>query len=161
MFGKAKTAHVSKGKTHKGKGHVNGNIDVSDEKLQENDNEDDKLHENKWISDRLNCVLYPLGSMLGRHVDNMDGWVILFSFGCNAKFYLQLLSNERRKHGVVVNMKSGDVIIFEGGSKERVLHGVDSIVDKTTPLHFQGILSNARIGLQLRQYIGIETHKPQ
>ena len=139
---------------------TNTNTDCNSDSKESNDNDnDDDDDKNEWISDRLNCVLYPLGSMLGRHVDNMDGWVVLFSFGCDARFYLQLLSNKRRKHGVVVNMKSGDVIIFEGGSKERVLHGVDSIVNNTAPKHFNGILSNARIGLQLRQYIGIVTHK--
>eukprot|EP00483_Globobulimina_turgida_P011357 UN11379 len=121
--------------------------------------ENEKDYENKWISDRLNCVLYPFGSMLGRHVDNMDGWVVLFSFGCDAKFYLQLLSNEQSRNGCVVNMKSGDVIVFEAGDKTRVLHGVDSIVRNSTPQHFKATLQNARIGLQLRQYIGIQTHK--
>merc|ERR1719249_273350 len=102
-------------------------------------------HECQWISDRLNCVLYPLGSMLGRHCDGMDGYVILFSLGCDATFYLQLLANERRKKGVVISMKSGDVIIFEGGDEQRVLHGVDGIVPNTAPAHFKDILPNGRI----------------
>eukprot|EP01084_Bolivina_argentea_P024594 45818_1 len=129
-------------------------IDTKDEKQNEL-----QQHEIKWISDRLNCVLYPLGSLLGRHVDNMNGWVVLFSLGCDAKFYLQLLSNEKRRNGFVLSMKSGDVIVFEGGDKTRVLHGVDSIVQNSSPQHLKNTLKNARIGLQLRQYIGIETHK--
>jgi len=108
---------------------------------------------NQWRSDRLNCVLYPIGSMLGRHCDNMSGYVILFSFGCDAKFFLQKLSNKHRKNGTLVNMKSGDVIIFEASHEQRVLHGVDCIIPNSAPKHFENILANARIGLQLRQYV--------
>ena len=38
---------------------------------------------------RVNGRLYPVGSELGRHVDNHDGWVVLFSLGCDCKFYIK------------------------------------------------------------------------
>merc|ERR1711902_286848 len=75
--------------------------EACDDQKENSKNEENK-HENEWISDRLNCVLYPFGSMLGRHVDNMNGWVILFSFGCDAKFFLHSLCNKHRKNGNVI-----------------------------------------------------------
>ena len=110
------------------------------------------LPSNEWISDRLNCVLYPLNSKLGRHCDNVDGWVILFSLGCSVEFYIQVCSNENNK-GTVYTMKSGDIIIFEAGNDARVLHGVDKVIPQTCPKFLQKYLQNGRIGLQLRQYV--------
>jgi hypothetical protein len=39
---------------------------------------------------RLNAKLYPVGSSLSAHVDNHDGWVLLFSLGCAANFFLKV-----------------------------------------------------------------------
>jgi len=99
-----------------------------------------------FSASRINSRLYPLGSSLEAHMDNHDGWVVLFSLGCDAVFTLQV---DGESDPQSVSMSSGSVIVFNGSTDARVLHSVDKIVPDSCPQFFP-ILQKARIGLQLR-----------
>lgn len=95
---------------------------------------------------RMNCKLYPVGSGLKPHMDNHEGWVVLFSLGCDCKFYLQIEDQNEQ----VICMKSGDMLIFNGNNASQVTHGVEEIVSDTSPSFLPSELRKSRIGLQLR-----------
>ena len=95
---------------------------------------------------RINSVLYPSTGMLRNHYDNHEGWVVLFSVGCVARFHLQ--KGDDRAHDL--EMASGDVLIFNGSTAHQVYHGVQGIIPGTAPSHLDPMLQQGRIGLQLR-----------
>jgi hypothetical protein len=57
---------------------------------------------------RLNAVLYPLGSDLRMHTDNLEGEVLVFSVGCTVLFEVQVKDDP----SFVLSMESGDVLNF-------------------------------------------------
>lgn len=95
-------------------------------------------------------LAYPRGSSLHRHVDQAGGWVVLFSFGLTCDFYAG---------GRVVNIESGDALVFNGGQAHQVLHGLDRVHERPTfNGKNQGLshgmlekLSETRVSIQVRQ----------
>jgi hypothetical protein len=50
----------------------------------------------------------------------------------------------------VLDFRSGDVLVFNGGTEWGVYHGIDTITSDTSP-QWLPELANARLSLQLRQ----------
>lgn len=67
---------------------------------------------------------YPAGqpNSLPRHVDGIDGWVVLFSFGCSVEFDVG---------GKTVLIETGDALVFNGGAAHAVVHGISRPVHGT------------------------------
>jgi len=63
-------------------------------------------------------LIYPAGSTLGRHTDGCGNWVVLFSFGRTVTFHCGGMSED---------LASGDAILFNGGTKFEVVHGIDRV----------------------------------
>ena len=95
--------------------------------------------------DYVTSFLYDLEGKLKGHVDKLDGWVVLFSFGCVANFWIQLYATNR----VDIKFASGDILVFNSSSQSNVLHGIDSIEAGTCPL-FLPNLQEKRISIQFR-----------
>jgi len=87
------------------------------------------------------------GKLTG-HCDKVTGWVVLFSLGCAANFWVKG-KEMRSKHSFA--FESGDVLIFNGGSEFNIQHGITSISAGTAPSHFQGSLDEWRVSIQFRQ----------
>ena len=60
-------------------------------------------------------LIYPPGSTLGNHTDGCGNWVVLFSFGRTVTF---------RCGPQTEDLESGDAILFNGGTKFDVVHGI-------------------------------------
>ena len=69
----------------------------------------------------------PNGS-ISRHCDNEKGWVLLYSIGCIANFFVGYKSKEK---GTEFEFNSGDILLFNGSRRSGIYHGVDSIVDSS------------------------------
>jgi alkylated DNA repair dioxygenase AlkB len=121
------------------------------------------------------CFLYPApGGRLKAHVDCILGWIVIFSLGCDARFFFQApkqraasscssahsnaavsyfsspetVLGERR----LVQLRSGDVMIFNGSPAAGIVHGIEEVLPRTCPPHFDAsCLSSGRIALQFRQ----------
>lgn len=113
-----------------------------------------------YTPDYITSFIYSVseGRLTG-HCDKILGWVVLFSLGCTAKWWLQ--SPQLAKTGaantmprscfsLVIDFESGDVLVFNGGTEWNIFHGIDTIVANTAP-QFLPTLSESRISLQLRQ----------
>ena len=90
-------------------------------------------------------LIYGIGLKLGRHVDAMGSWVVLFSLGLTTRFYVD---------GHVINFKSGDALVFHGGARHAVMHGVEDVIPGTAPAWCTGewaYMRDRRISIQLRQ----------
>lgn len=95
-------------------------------------------------------LAYPRGSSLARHVDQAGGWVVLFSFGLTCDFYAG---------GRVVDIESGDALVFNGGQAHQVLHGLYRVYERPTyngrrqelPCGMLEKLNETRVSIQVRQ----------
>ena len=113
-----------------------------------------------YIGDYITSFEYDAneGKLTG-HVDKVLGWVVLFSLGCTAKFYIkgpQMVQKKGKntysmqKYSlIVINFESGDVLVFNGGTEYNIYHGIDEIVSDTCPPYLD--LPKSRISLQMRQ----------
>jgi hypothetical protein len=52
----------------------------------------------RYVPSRINVILYPVGSALGPHMDNHDGWVCILSIGCAIRFMLQVCGRPKRNN---------------------------------------------------------------
>lgn len=97
-----------------------------------------------------------IGHNLPPHVDhcNDGSWVVLFSLGCMAHFFVQSNTSPRQ----TFFMYSGDVLVFDPSSEAGVLHGVSNITqdyDKGTGRDTKGWgWSDSRFGVQCRIKFG-------
>lgn len=88
------------------------------------------------------------------HCNDPNGWVVLLSLGCTAKFTVQKEEQTGSKKKIV-ELKSGDILVFDPSTKAAVKHGVSSIVPSTCPELLierfgSEIMANYRYGVQLR-----------
>jgi alkylated DNA repair dioxygenase AlkB len=122
------------------------------------------------------CYLYPApGGRLKAHVDCILGWIVIFSLGCDARFFFRApkpraasssspafgcaplfseLSSSENGLGErrLVHLRSGDVMVFNGSLAAGIVHGIEEVMPGTCPPHLAGsCLSSARIALQFRQ----------
>lgn len=99
------------------------------------------------------------------HCSHPNGWVVLLSLGCKAKFSVRKsipkdnIANaaEKKKHNPKIHLElnSGDVLVFDPSSEAAVLHGVASILPSTCPQALidafgEEAMSNHRYGVQCR-----------
>lgn len=89
------------------------------------------------------------------HVDhcNDSSWVYLLSLGCTANFVVR--GRDKTKEKQMIQLKSGDVLVFDPSSDAAILHGVksisseypgDGVGEEVCPLDFQ----QYRFGVQCR-----------
>jgi len=98
--------------------------------------------------DYITSFKYPKdeGCLTG-HCDKIEGWVVLFSLGCTARFYVKGPEMSRK---TTINFESGDALIFNGGTEYDIFHGIDEIRANTCPLHLPD-LTDMRVSIQFRQ----------
>ena len=90
---------------------------------------------------------------ISRHCDNEKGWVILYSIGCTANFFVGYKTS---KVGIEFGFNSGDILVFNSSKRSGIWHGVDSVVSNSCPTHLLNKnsdchkLQNVRISLQTR-----------
>lgn len=75
-------------------------------------------------------------------VDNIGEYLLLFSLGATAAFAID---------GRVVDLRSGDCLIFNGSESHGVVHGLRAIRPGTCPPSLDGRLHSARVSLLVRQ----------
>ncbi len=99
--------------------------------------------------DYITSFNYPIkeGKLTG-HVDKVLGWVVLFSLGNTAKFYIK---GPNMRERVTIDFQSGDVLVFNGGTEYDIFHGIDTIVEGSCPSHLSQELGESRVSLQMRQ----------
>ena len=89
------------------------------------------------------------------HVDhcNDNSWVYLLSLGCTANFVVR--GRDKTKERQLIQLKSGDVLVFDPSSDAAILHGVksissehpvDGVGEEVCPIDFQ----QYRFGVQCR-----------
>jgi len=97
----------------------------------------------------ITSFLYPVpDGKLTEHCDRQDGWVLIFSLGCIAKFYIRTVNLPKP---IVIDFCSGDALIFDSSAKANVRHAILEIVPNSAPQHLPDALQNCRMMLQYRQ----------
>jgi alkylated DNA repair dioxygenase AlkB len=97
----------------------------------------------------ITSFVYPVeGGKLTGHCDRILGWVVLFSLGCTAKFFVKTNQIDQ-----VLDFESGDALIFNGGKQFWIFHGITEIVPDTCPEIFcdDPLLTSNRLSIQFRQ----------
>jgi hypothetical protein len=98
--------------------------------------------------DYLAALAYGMKSKLMGHHDSIGSWVVLFSLGCTAQFFVKGKDMSKQKY---IYFESGDALVFNGGPSHQVWHGIDMILPDTCPTYLPG-LNNMRVSLQFREY---------
>jgi len=92
---------------------------------------------------------YPVpDGKLTDHCDRQDGWVLIFSLGCIAKFKFNTVN---LPEPIVIDFCSGDALIFDSSSTANVRHAILQIVPDSAPEYLPDALQNCRMMLQYRQ----------
>jgi 2OG-Fe(II) oxygenase superfamily len=88
------------------------------------------------------------------HIDhcNENPWVVLLSLGCTARFSVRNKDMASKK---ILELTSGDVVVFDPSTKAAIRHGVISILPSTCPRALQQAFgveatANHRYGVQCR-----------
>ena len=87
-------------------------------------------------------LLYHSNGMLGDHVDNGGSYTVLLSLGCAINFAVD---------GTVLELASGDALIFHSGAAHGVLHGMRGVRAGTCPPQLPAELHDKRLSVVLRQ----------
>jgi hypothetical protein len=87
-------------------------------------------------------LLYPSSSTLADHEDNCGSYVVLLSIGCTVDFFVD---------GKVIQLASGDAIIFHGGVAHQVRHGVRGVRTGTCPPELPPELHDKRLSVLMVQ----------
>jgi len=101
--------------------------------------------------DAMYCTsfVYPIeDGKLNGHCDKILGWVVLFSLGCSANFWIKGPQMKQREY---IKFESGDTLVFNGGTEYNIMHGIDSINPNTCPNFFPEEIHDQRISIQFRQ----------
>ena len=123
----------------------------------------------------LNCDRYSVGVIryaapngsFPEHIDHCNdsnGWVFLLSLGCTARFSVQKRLSKNYKNTTTITKKnekflielnSGDILVFDPSSEAAILHGVVSILPSTCPEALvqafgEESMANHRYGVQCR-----------
>jgi len=98
--------------------------------------------------DYITSFKYPKeeGCLTG-HCDKIEGWVVLFSLGCTARFFIKGPEMARK---TTINFESGDALVFNGGTEYDIFHGITEILANTCPIHLPEI-TDMRVSIQFRQ----------
>jgi hypothetical protein len=106
----------------------------------------------------ITSFVYPVpDGKLTEHCDRQDGWVLIFSLGCIAKFFIKT----KNIKPITIDFCSGDALIFDSGAEANVRHGINEIVPNSAPDHLPEALHNCRMMLQYRQLpVGVQ-QKPK
>lgn len=107
---------------------------------------------------QMGTVTYGAEGALSRHVDGMGGWLVLFSVGFSAEFYID---------GQTLLLESGDAIVMNASLAHDVEHGVERVYPYATlggtPLELPEELRNAvgatRAVVQARQRASAADHR--
>eukprot|EP01130_Rhizamoeba_saxonica_P002670 TRINITY_DN12430_c0_g1_i1.p1 TRINITY_DN12430_c0_g1~~TRINITY_DN12430_c0_g1_i1.p1 ORF type:complete len:615 (+),score=106.18 TRINITY_DN12430_c0_g1_i1:2-1846(+) len=83
---------------------------------------------------------------LGAHCDNISGWVVLFSLGCSAEYFVKMPRKNRKRF----TFKSGDVLIYNGSSGLKVRKSIEKINTGSCPSFLPFSVSDKHIDLQFR-----------
>ena len=75
------------------------------------------------------CCHDQLNGSMGKHYDDEPGFVILYSLGCTANFFIKSTKMKQRIFG----FESGDVFVFDCSEEAKILHAVDSIESGSCP----------------------------
>lgn len=86
------------------------------------------------------------------HCNEPNGWVILLSLGCTARFMVAGPSDTAYR---TIDMLSGDILLFDPSSQAAIRHGVASIVVSSCPSSLieafgDNLMGNYRYGVQCR-----------
>jgi len=94
----------------------------------------------------LDCNRYSVGVIryeapngsFPEHIDHCkdpNGWVVLLSLGCTARFSVCKGQghNNNNASKKVVELRSGDVMVFDPSTEAAIVHGVSSILPSTCP----------------------------
>ena len=107
------------------------------------------LSEYKSIT--LSAIDYEAGKhSLADHVDHDDSFVYLLSIGSTTKFVAKGPNMAQKK---MVQLQSGDMMVFDASTTGNILHGIASIEKGTCPEQLSTAfpnLRNHRYGIQLR-----------
>jgi len=93
------------------------------------------------------------------HCNDPNGWVILLSLGCTAKFTVRGSKDAPKR---VIDLASGSVLVFDPSSNATIQHGVASILPSTCPEALvrafgKDMMANNRYGVQCRTSLQINT----
>ncbi|GMH65235.1 hypothetical protein TrST_g9533 [Triparma strigata] len=84
------------------------------------------------------------------HIDHCPSLVYLLTLGCSAIFTVKTPSMPKTER---VELKSGDVIVFDASTEAKVEHGVEGIVEGSCPKFMEKrgeVLKSHRFGVQCR-----------
>lgn len=87
-------------------------------------------------------LLYHSNGVLGDHADNGGSYTVLLSLGCAVNFFVD---------GTILELASGDALIFHSGTAHCVMHGVRSVHSDTCPPELPAELQDKRLSVLLRQ----------
>ena len=87
-------------------------------------------------------LVYSTNGTLHSHVDNVGEYLVLISLGQTCQFDID---------GQLIPFKSGDCLVFNGGTAHSVMHGVKSVYAGTCPTHLPLEIANKRVSIQMRQ----------
>jgi len=95
------------------------------------------------------------------HCNDPNGWVILLSLGCTAKFTVRGSKDAPKR---VIDLASGDILVFDPSSNAAIQHGVASILPSTCPEALvqafgMDMVANNRYGVQCRT--SLQTDSPE
>jgi alkylated DNA repair dioxygenase AlkB len=93
---------------------------------------------------RLDCNRYSVGVIryeapngsFPEHIDHCNvpnGWVVLLSLGCTARFSVCKGQRHNNASKRVVELQSGDIMVFDPSTEAAIFHGVLSILPSTCP----------------------------
>ena len=97
-----------------------------------------------------------IGSCFPCHIDhcNDGSWVVLLSLGCNTIFQIKSPDMKERE---IIELQSGDCLVFDPSSNAEILHGVDGVfeVNKSNERWTEcgkkfEVLCGSRFGVQCR-----------
>jgi len=106
----------------------------------------------------ITSFVYPVpDGKLTEHCDRQDGWVLIFSLGCIAKFFIKT----KNIKPITIDFCSGDALLFDSSEAANVRHAIKEIVPNSAPSYLPESLQNNRAMLQYRQLpVGVQ-QKPK
>ena len=111
---------------------------------------------------------------LRQHVDMLPGWVLIVSLGCTAVFWIQEPEDGRRSQNILdvaktkrgpkrrIELRSGDVVLFDACAAANVLHGIERVLPETCPEYLPpDDARDWRFCVQYRQYRNVDSAPAQ
>ncbi|GMI41179.1 hypothetical protein TeGR_g14031 [Tetraparma gracilis] len=93
-------------------------------------------------------ISYPPSTRFPPHVDHCDNSLVcLTSLGLTSRFMVQAPGMSEKQ---VLELSSGDLLVFDASSAANILHGVEGIVEGSCPEGLCETLQKHRYGVQCR-----------